>query len=722
MHAARPPRTARGGDLSEQPFKGAEPGALRSAALEYAAAGLAVFPLRGKAPRTQRGFKDASTDAELIAGWWDGSPDANVGIRTGDGLVVVDIDPRHGGEDTFLELVGEHGVPLTAAVETGGGGQHLYFRPPGGESVASRKLGPGVDLKAEGGYVVAPPSVHPETGSRYRFSARREYAELPRFLLDAEKRRNGSAPPVGDAIPAGARNEKLTSLAGTMRRRGMGEAEILAALVVANEQRCQPPLEREEVESIARSVASYAPHESPFEAGEAPGSIPDRGLDDIGNASRFADAHHKALRYCAAWRRWLWWDGRRWQEDDSLEPLRRARQTARALADEAAAEPDEERRKALLGHARRSAGEPRVRAMLTLAASDTRVVVRPADLDADPWALNTESGTVDLRTGELRPHRPEDHLTMLAGAPYDPEAQAPLWEAHLRRCLVSDELIGFLQRLAGLSALGLVREHILAMLVGGGQNGKTVTMDAIAAALGDYAAASTASLLLQSRRGVGQATPELADLRGRRYVTVSETPEDARLAAERVKWITGGDTITARRLHGNPFSFRPSHTIWLATNHKPRISDDSVAIWRRIRLVPFTVTIPEADRDDEIGEKLAAERPGILRWIVEGARAYLRDGLVAPPEVRRATARYREDEDSFGAFLAERTATEEGASVQASALLKAYNAWATEEGAPALSKMALADKLERAGCKRKRTETGSRWLGLRLIEEGTLGV
>lgn len=477
------------------------------------------------------------------------------------------------------------------------------------------------------------------------------------------------------------------------------------------------------IEDLERQAdEAAAEDEQPFEAGTPPAALPDRGLDDIGNASRFADEHHEGLRYCAAWARWLAWDGSRWADDDSLEALRRAKQTSRALAEEAAAEADEQRRKDLLGHARRSAGEPRLRSMLALAASDLRIVVRPAELDADPWLLNTENGTVDLRSGELHPHRPEEHLTMLAGAAYDPEAQAPLWQAHLRRCLVDDELIAFLQRLAGLSAIGLVREHLLAMLVGGGQNGKTVTMDAIAAALGDYAAASTASLLLQGRRGVGQATPEIADLRGRRYVTVSETPEDARLAAERVKWITGGDTITARRLHGNPFSFRPSHTLWLGTNHKPRIADDSPAIWRRVLLIPFTVTIPESERDLKIGEKLAAERPGLLRWIVDGARAYLSDGLKPPPAVTAATDRYRTEEDFFKAFLEERTIAEKDASAPAAALLKAYTAWASENGWPTLSTVALADKLERAGSVRKRTKTGARWHGLRLRNGETLDV
>jgi putative DNA primase/helicase len=483
--------------------------------------------------------------------------------------------------------------------------------------------------------------------------------------------------------------------------------------------------EREQLHRLLVQRAEAAPlvaaDAQPEAEQQAPASTVDLGLDDVGNSARFVEQNADGLRFVPAWGAWLRWDGMRWAEDDILEHRRRAKTTARELAAEAALEPDEQKRKALLVHARRSAAEPRVRAMLALAAADLRLVVRPAELDCDPWVLNTHSGVVDLRTGDLRPHRPQDHLTMLAGAPYDPAATAPCWEAHLRRFLLP-ELIGFLQRLFGMAAIGVVLEHILAIFYGGGANGKSVTRNAIAGALGDYAHESTLDLLLQTGRSPGRATPELADLRGRRFVHVAESNEDGRLAAERVKWITGGDPITARRLYGNPFSFEPSHTVVLATNHKPRIGDDSRAMWRRVVLVPFNVTLPESEWDPQIGAKLAAERPGILKWIIDGARWYLRDGLDAPPVVREATEAYKRDEDQFGGFLDERTVTEDGASVAASALLKAHSVWAETSGAPSLSANALAEKLVARGFERKRVKQGTRYFGLRLHEEGTLDV
>lgn len=446
--------------------------------------------------------------------------------------------------------------------------------------------------------------------------------------------------------------------------------------------------------------------------------------DDIWTATRFADQNHRALRYVPAWNSWLRWDGQRWAEDDTLEYLARAKTTARELESEllraAADEPDDHRRKELISTSKRLGVETRIRAMLTLARADTRIVVPPATLDADPWLLNTTNGTIDLRNGELRPPDPGQLLTKLAGAAYDPQATAPNWNAHLSRVLPDPEIRAFLQRLAGLSALGVVREHILPLLVGQGANGKTSTINAIAAALGDYAGQSSTDLLLRGRRSAGQATPELADLRGLRLVSVSETPEDGQLAGERAKSITGGDEITARRLHGNPFTFKPSHTVWVATNHRPRVPDDGHAMWRRLILIPFDVIIPEPEQDRDLDQKLAAERDGILRWITDGTRTYLEHGLNPPEAVVAATATYRTDEDHFGTFLTERTTEEPDASTKASEILAAQHTWAATAGEHSLTPNALAQKLQARGYERRRVKTGTRWFGLRVTHDDTL--
>jgi hypothetical protein len=229
------------------------------AALSYAEQGWPVFPCRGKLPRLSNGFKGATRDAGLIQGWWSQWPDASIGIPTGkaSGLVVLDVDPRNGGNESLLDLLERNKaeLPRTKSVKTGGGGAHFYFAM-NGTPIATAQLAPGLDRKGEGGYVIAPNS------RGYEWTRTEPLAELPPWLANGTKR-NNHATTVGEAIGEGERNATLTSLAGTMRRRNMGELEILAALRVANETRCTPPLVSEEVERIASSVARYAPSSPP---------------------------------------------------------------------------------------------------------------------------------------------------------------------------------------------------------------------------------------------------------------------------------------------------------------------------------------------------------------------------------------------------------------------------------------------------------------------------
>jgi hypothetical protein len=242
-------------------------GDLLAAALDYAARGLLVFPCRGKVPLTAHGFQEATTDPGVIAEWWRQAADANVAVRTGaeSGVTVLDIDAEHGGFGSLAELERKHGkLPKTARVLTGGGGQHIYFFHPVGRELrnSAGRLGAGLDVRGDGGYVIAPPSVH-DSGRPYKWMRplERGLADCPPWLLDdADKRRNGTAPKVEGLIPAGQRNDALASLAGTMRRRGMSEAAILAALREEN-RRCEPPLDDDELARIAGSVARYAPAE-----------------------------------------------------------------------------------------------------------------------------------------------------------------------------------------------------------------------------------------------------------------------------------------------------------------------------------------------------------------------------------------------------------------------------------------------------------------------------
>ena len=691
----------------------------RGEAAEYRRRGWSPIPIkeRSKEPNLQelRPYLSRKATKEELEGWsWTG-----VGIVTGpvSGVLVLDAD----GPEGEAELR-KYGHPVTPMARTPSGGIHLYFKHPEQRVRTGIRVAPGLDVKAAGGYVVAPSSVGPN-GRAYEWIVSPREAELadpPEWLmalLDRE-RPKGPAPKAGERIPAGQRNDALTRLAGTMRRPGMSEAAILAALLEENERRCQPPLPRAEVEKIAASIARYEP------AGErtrislngngAARPTTEYNHTDLGNAARLVHRHGRNLRYCWLWRKWLVWDGKRWVKDDTGEVYRLAKETVSSIYQEAAAASDDETRKELGKHATRSEAGPRIKEMVDLARSD--VPIMPDELDASPDLLNTESGTIDLRTGELREHRHEDLITKIAPTKYRPDACAPIWEAFLKRVLPGEELRAFVQRAVGYSATGDTSEQCVFINHGGGANGKSTFQEAIAAALGDYAMRAPTEMLLAKR---SEGVPnDIARLKGARFVSASETEEGRRLAESRIKDLTGQDTITARFMKAEWFDFAPTHKLWLSTNHKPEIRGTDAAIWRRIRLVPWTVTIPPAEQDKTLPIALRHELAGILTWIVQGCLQWRREGLQAPDEVRKATGEYRAEMDVLAGFLAECCDLGTDHWEYAKDLYESYKRWCDENGERPEPQRKFGGRLGERGFQRDRG--GSRgagiWRGVRLTE------
>jgi putative DNA primase/helicase len=314
---------------------------------------------------------------------------------------------------------------------------------------------------------------------------------------------------------------------------------------------------------------------------------------------------------------------------------------------------------------------------LESASWEPGVRVSPDDLNRHPLLLNVQNGTLELETLKLREHRREDLLTQIAPVPYDPAATCPKFEAFLEQALPDDEVRAFAQRAAGYSATGLVRDHVLFFLHGSGGNGKTTFLNALMGALGaDYAAPASPKLLI--KRSHDEHLTEIASLYGKRLVVCSESGEGAQLDEEKVKLLTGGDHLTARRMREDPWSFTPTHTLWLQSNHAPRIRGTDEGIWRRVRVVPFTVRPKEENPD--LGRELEAEYPGILTWTIRGLRDYLEQGLAPPESVLAATESYRYEQDVIGRYLAERVAPAPGERVQASALYRDYRAWCEQNG------------------------------------------
>ena len=439
-------------------------------------------------------------------------------------------------------------------------------------------------------------------------------------------------------------------------------------------------------------------------------------LDDNGNADRFVALRGRDLAYTATWSKWLSWDGRRWRIDELGEPLNRAMQTGQLLRETVLASIDpnpkerSEREKKLASFATSSNNNNRLRAMVSLAQARSEIARATDHWDRDPWRLVVENGTVCLRTGRLEPHIRADAITKLAATRYEPEAECPRWLAFLDQIFEGDaDLIAFTQRAVGYSLVGTPAEEVLFFLHGDGGNGKSVFYGTILRLLGDYGTPAAPELLDATE----QHPAGMADLRGARFVVAPETEEGAAWSEKRAKLLASRDRIKARFMGKNFFHFDPTHTLWISGNHKPRIRGKDDGIWRRIRLIPFDVTIPPSQRDPELEDKLRAEWPGILAWAVRGCLAWQRDGLGRPERVEAATAEYRDEQDPVGRFLRLCTLKLPGAEVRSSKLFEAFLSWAKESGESRVSSVRFAKALERAGFEKRRSN-GVRWLGLGL--------
>lgn len=447
--------------------------------------------------------------------------------------------------------------------------------------------------------------------------------------------------------------------------------------------------------------------------------LPDEPRTELGYAHRFVEVFGDQLRFVATWsvgHQWLVWDGQRWAADTTGQAKRWMKTIARTVTNEALAIADDQARKQALREAKRGESNSAVMGALALAAIDARVVVDHQDLDADPWLLNCTNGTLDLRTGHLRPHQPEDLLTKLARAQYAPAAVGQVFDEFLTRVQPDDQLRAFLARLLGHALIGQLIEHVLPIFWGDGANGKSTLLDAVIAALGDYGGTAAPGLL--TARNFDAHPTEIADLFGLRLARIDETDENRRLAEGTVKRLTGDRLLKARRMRENFWEFDASHTFVMLTNHKPLVAGTDEGIWRRLRLVPFSVVIPEDERDEHLPERLGSELDAILAWLVAGCTRWQTEGLAEPAAVVEATAAYRAESDAIGRFLTERCFTAQVAKVQSSALYQAWSRWCIGEGLEAGTNKAFTTALQNRGYDSTKSDGRMVWQGLGLTDIG----
>jgi len=402
---------------------------------------------------------------------------------------------------------------------------------------------------------------------------------------------------------------------------------------------------------------------------------------DAGNAERLCARFGEDLRYCHTWCSWLLWDGQCWRRDETGKAIESAKLTARRILAEAASTSDDAHRLTLVAWSKKSESRDRLKAMLELAQSLPSISAIADDFDSDEWLLNVSNGTLELQTGYLREPERDDLITKVLLVPYTAQAGCPEWTKFLTTVLPDEDLRSFIQRAAGYSLTGSVRDHVLFFLYGIGRNGKSTFINTLDKLLSGYSCRLRADVIMQNSNAPNKgATPELAALRGIRLAAVSELSDGQKLDEGLIKSLTGGDAISARELYQKPETFQPTHKLWLAGNHKPVIKGSDEGIWRRPKLIPFSVTIPAQECDAHLPDKLDAEVEGILAWLVQGCLDWQRTGLKSPASVEAATEEYRQEMDVLAPFLDEYCAVMPRSKVAKGEMWKAFQEWSEENG------------------------------------------
>ena len=446
-------------------------------------------------------------------------------------------------------------------------------------------------------------------------------------------------------------------------------------------------------------------------------TVDELDLTDSGLAAIVAKAAGDGFRRCNDTSEWRADDGRVWVGGEAaVKQLERTvLNIGRQLYDRAPGLESGLAKRAS-SFALRARSDAGVRAVMSRLAAVEGLACTSDIFDKGPELLNVANGTIDLRTGELRGHQRADFITRLIDLPYDAEADAERWKRFLQEAFEPHpELVEYVALAIGYAATGLMAEHVFHLLIGLGRNGKSTFVETVAGVLGDYGLAIAADTLARSH-DLQRPRPDIALMRGRRFVYSQESNRGTPLDEALIKKLTGGDTISARLLHSNPMNFKSVAKVFMSTNHAPEITGTETAIWRRVRLIPFHVSF--AGREDvSLSRKLEAERAGILAWIVRGAGRYLAEGLQAPAVVTAATDEYRKQSDQFGRFLDECVDFIEGANVAAQRLQGAYKAWAANGGEHVQRDTLLAEYLASNGVPKTHTRRGKVYAGISLKPE-----
>lgn len=422
---------------------------------------------------------------------------------------------------------------------------------------------------------------------------------------------------------------------------------------------------------------------------------------DLGNAARLVKLYGNNLRFCDALGGWFIWEKSVWKKDASHVARKMAQQTVKQIHVEASKESNNEKAETLKKHAFASERAPRILALLEMAKPD--LAVKSEEFDVDPLVINCPNGILDLNTGVFSDHTSEAMLSKVTRGSYDPKAGRGTWTTFLEQIFDGNEgLIRYVQKAIGYSLTGDTSEQCIFILLGEGANGKTTFMEAVNHALGDYATNTSPETILSSKYK-SEKGDDIASLMGSRLVATSETGIGRELDESKLKLISGGDKVSCRKLYKEYFTYTPTWKLWMLTNHKPLYDGGSLALSRRIRLIPFTVTIPPERQDKALLDKLKYEASGILSWAVDGAFLWMKEGLGDADEIQQATEQYRRDQDSVGKFLEEECRVEPDEKVKIMDFRSRYKQWCSENGEREIARKELNNYLQKFKISKKKS-------------------
>jgi putative DNA primase/helicase len=729
-------------------------GDLLEAALDYARRGWPVFPCdKSKRPLTPHGFRDATLDERVIRSWWRKWPNALIGVPMGrpSGVFAIDVDGRGkpGHErslESWLDLVNRNGCPSTHKHETPSGGLHVVFvwDPDRPVTNSPGSLPDKIEVRGEGGYIICPPSVI--DGHKYHHADPLDFfdfADAPSWIYEFLEPKAYETPAprepkssvereqdrtrtwastalarISNELSQESEGNRNNALNGASFRLGrmvgsgfLDQGEVETALEAAAEKNglvLSDGRGRVRATIASGMKAGIAnPSDGPRNRNERRANHREKRSDEArphandivtedNAAQRFAELFEGKLRYCHDTGAWFRWTGSIWARDCTGLAFQWARELARHLAETEGA-----KARFILSKTSFASGVER------FCRSDPVFAVTAERWDRDPWLLGTPGGTVDLRTGQLRAADPADGITKSTAVTPSHSADCPRFLRFLDETTGGDTaFIRFLQQWCGYSLTGVTREHALVFIYGGGGEGKSTFINVIIIVIGDYAVTAPMDTFIAAH---GDRHPtDLAMLRGARLVTASETEDGRQWAEARIKQLTGGDPISARFMRQDFFTFTPAFKLTIIGNHRPSLRNVDEAAKRRVNIVPFT--IKPVQPDPTLDEKLKAEGPGILRWMIDGCLDWQTNGLLRPEKVTKATEDYFGEQDLFKQWLEEECDVEPANPHKfeaTGALFKSWSEYATKAGERPGSIKSFSGMMQRHGLSRGTTDRGA---------------